>query len=756
MQRTGESKLLIDIQPLASQHLIMRLLLSFIILILPVVLYSQNTGLQIKKAQGKIVVDGEMNEPDWEVAELAGDFKQYFPFDSSYTKVPTEVRMTYDDNFVYIYATMFNIGPRKYVTTSLRRDFNGGFIDAFNVIMDTYKDRTNAFQFGITPFGVQREGLLSNGGASNEDLSLSWDNKWYSETKILDDRWVCEMAIPFKTIRYKHGLESWYINFYRTDSHQTERSTWSPISRAYPIGNLATLRTLVWDQPLKHPGGNISVIPYLAGKSVQDFEHGVPADNTINFGGDAKVALGPAMNLDLTVNPDFSQVEVDQQVTNLNRFEIFYPEKRQFFLENADLFANFGYSNMRPFFSRRIGVTRDPSTGQNIQNRIYGGVRLSGKINNNWRVGLMTMQAAEDKSIELPSTNFTVAAVQRKLFSRSNIGVIMINKQSFADTIYNRLIGVDYNLASRDNKWTGKAFYHRSFDQNKMDRAYAATAQLTYAVPHLEIDFLAQDVGANYNTEVGYTPRKNFRRVAPEAYYNFYPKSKIINNHGPGSDIDVIWNQQNGVTDWDANIWYRITFQNSAQFFTRIRQDYGLAYFAFDPTFPANPDDAVNLPAGSSYHWNSIILNYTSNARKRFYFNFQTRLGQYYNGERQNTDGSMSYRFQPHAVISINFSYNRIRLPQPYNSTDLVLVGPKFDFTFSRKLFWTTYLQYNNQINNLNVNSRLQWRFKPASDFFLVYTDNYFAEASSHDQVFYVGQPKLRALVVKFTYWINL
>lgn len=404
---------------------------------------AQQPGLHIKRATGNIVVDGEMNEADWNDADVASQFKQYFPFDSSYSKVNTEVRMTYDDRFIYVFATMYNLGPRKYVTPSLRRDFRGEANDAFTVTLDTYKDRTNAFQFGINPFGVQREGLISNGGANSEDLSLSWDNKWFSEAKILDDRWVCEMAIPFKTIRYKEGLSSWHINFYRIDSHYTERSTWSPVSRAYPILNLASLRDLIWDKPLLHPGGNISVIPYVAAKSEQDFEHGTPAERKPAVGGDAKIAVGPALNLDLTINPDFSQVEVDQQVTNLNRFEIFYPEKRQFFLENGDLFANFGYSNMRPFFSRRIGVTRDPSTGQNIQNQIYGGARLSGKINNNWRIGLMTMQAAEDKSINLPSINYTVAAVQRKLFARSNIGLIMINKQSFKDSAYNRLIGVD-------------------------------------------------------------------------------------------------------------------------------------------------------------------------------------------------------------------------------------------------------------------------------------------------------------------------
>ncbi len=322
---------------------------------------AQHPGLHIKRATGVIEVDASMTEPDWLDADIADQFKQLFPFDSSYAVAQTEVRMTYDDKFIYLFATMFNeSGPRKYVTPSLRRDFRGPANDGFSIVFDTYKDRTNAFLVGVNPFGVQREGLVSAGGNNFEDLNISWDNKWYSESKILEDRWVCEIAISYKTIRFKEGLDSWNVNFYRADSHHAEQSTWSPISRIYNVTSLAFSRELIWDKPLSHPGGNVSVIPYAAYHNNNDFENGTPTDRGPTIGGDAKVAMVPALNLDLTVNPDFSQVEVDQQVTNLSRFEIFYPEKRQFFLENADLFGSFGYSNMRPFFSRRIGVTRDP------------------------------------------------------------------------------------------------------------------------------------------------------------------------------------------------------------------------------------------------------------------------------------------------------------------------------------------------------------------------------------------------------------
>ncbi len=703
-----------------------------------------------------------MDEEAWKDAEVATQFKQLFPFDSSYAAVPTEIRMTYDDNFIYVYAIMHNTGKRTYVTPSLKRDYRGAGIDGLSMVFDTYKDRTNGFLFGINPFGVQREGLISNGGSQSDDLNLSWDNKWFSEAKILDDRWVCEVAIPFKTIRFKEGLDSWYVNFYRIDSYYNEQSTWSPIPRSYNPASLAFSRNLNWDKPLEHPGGNISVIPYMAAKNIDNFQDKIPTDRTASIGGDVKIAVGPALNLDLTVNPDFSQVEVDQQVTNLSRFEIFYPEKRQFFLENADLFGSFGYSNMRPFFSRRIGVTQDPSTGQNIQNQIYGGARLSGKINNNWRVGVLTMQAAKDESIKLPSTNYTVVAIQRKIFARSNIGLMMINKQAFQDSIntdyklmptnYNRLIGIDYNLASKNNRWNGKAFYHRSFTQDKKDSAYAATVAFVYNVPKLEISFLVQTVGANYDPQVGFVPRKRFNRIAPELYYSWYPKSKIVNKHGPGFDIDVIGNDLFGVTDWDANIWYRVGFQNTSNFFMRIRRDYTYLFSPFDPS----RSNGLQLPQGSEFYYNSIIANYQSDVRRRFFYSLQTRSGQYFNGHRLNLDGNISYRIQPHAVLSVDFSLNRINLPSPYKSADLALISPKFDFTFTRKLFWTTFVQFNSQNSNLNINSRLQWRFKPASDLFLVYTDNYFAEAGREGNFLYLGQPKLRAIVLKFTYWLNL
>lgn len=727
-------------------------------------------ALLIKRASTPITIDGIMDEGAWDEADIADGFNQIFPYDSSKALAPTDVRMTYDDDFVYVLAVMHSEFPHDVVVSSLRRDYRGDAYDGFTVVLDTYKDKTNAFVFGINPYGVQREGLISNGGNSiandggissgSSSFSLTWDNKWYSEAKIYDEYWIAEMAIPFKTIRYKENMDSWLINFYRIDSHYEEKTTWAPIPRNLEVLNLAFNKELHWDKPLQNPGQNISLIPYTAVKATKDYEGQTPSETKLSVGGDAKIALSSSMNLDLTINPDFSQVETDQQVTDLNRFEIYFPEQRQFFLENADLFGAFGSSDARPFFSRRIGVARDTSTGANIMNPLYFGGRMSGNINNKWRVGLMSIQAAEETDINLPSTNYTVASVQHRIGQRSNIAAMVVSKQAFQDSIggdikinptaWNRTVGMDLNLATADNKWSGKGYYHRSFDPDGMDSTFSYGAAVYYQTYRWQINSDYKSIGANYNPEVGFTPRTDFQQIRGTAYYNLYPSKGPIQSHAPGVDFDVLGNQTYGNTDWDINLVYRINFRNTAEFNMSLRRQYIYLFKPFDPSGSDGPE----LPVDSEYEYNFIKAEYASSKRKSFFYELGTKSGQYFNGTRINFEGTLSYRFIPWAITSVNFEYNRIRLPEPYNDSNLYLVGPKFDITFTKKIFWTTYIQYNSQINNMNVNTRFQWRYQPVSDLFIVYTDNYFAGIDNRFIDF--NRPKFRALVVKLTYWFNL
>ena len=437
-----------------------KLVLVFLTLFFAHQLNAQD--ITIKEINGPIKIDGILDEPAWLLADSATNFMQFFPFDTSRAEYKTTAKIMYDDQNIYVSAIMLNPNPdREYVTPSLRRDFFGDGNDSFSVLFDTFQDRTNAFIFGINPYGVRREGLISNGGRFGgggnfaRSFSLDWDNKWKGEARQHEGYWVVEMAIPFKTLRFGKDQTDWNVNFYRIDSDKGERSTWSPIPRNLSIINLATMRNMEWDKPTKKPGTNISMIPYISAGTTTNFEDPTLSNDDFDAGFDLKYAVTSGLNLDVTVNPDFSQVEVDRQVTNLDRFEIFFPERRQFFLENADLFASYGNQGARPFFSRRIGVARDASTGQNIQNPIPFGARLSGKVNQNLRLGFLSMQTGDDDQIGLPSYNYGVLSLQQKVFSQSNINFVFVNKQTFQSdnefdnanfAEFNRAVGTEYNL----------------------------------------------------------------------------------------------------------------------------------------------------------------------------------------------------------------------------------------------------------------------------------------------------------------------
>jgi hypothetical protein len=677
---------------------------------------------------------------------------QYFPSDTSLSKFPTRVKVAFDDTNLYLAAIMENTGPRKYVSTSLRRDYRGEQNDGISFVFDTFNDLTNAFQFGVNPYGVQREALLANGGSRSEDLNLAWDNKWYSEAKIMENHWQVEVIIPLSTIRFKEGAQNWNVNFYRIDSHTGERSTWAPIPRNIPIITTAFLRKMIFEEPLQKKGANVSLIPYVAGRTARNFLENSSEALTPAIGGDAKIGIGPAMNLDLTFNPDFSQVEVDQQVTNLDRFEIFFPERRQFFLENGDLFDSFGQPRSRPFFSRRIGVDIDSATGQNVQSKIIYGARLSGKLNENWRVGAMNMQTATDEDAGIVGKNFTVLALQRKVFERSNIGLIYVNKESLAldeyqqlfdPSAYNRLLGVDYNLNSANGKWTGKVFYHRTFESEKVDKPYSFNAYLLYNDLHWNWTFSIQDVGKSYNPEVGFVPRSDFKRINPDLTYLFYPKSKFINRHGPKLEFEGLWNETLGTTDRDINLGYIVRFNSLAELEVTQRNRYVYLFSNFDPT----RSGGAPLAAGTDYSYQNVLVEFRSNPRKKLNVGVVGEFGEYFTGSIQRITSQTGLRLGYLANISMNFNYARIRLPQPQRDADLILVGPRIDLTLTKDLFWTTFVQYNSQIDNMNINTRIQWRYAPVSDFFLVYTDNYFPGDFL---------PKQRSLVFKLNYWLNL
>jgi Domain of unknown function (DUF5916) len=736
-------------------------------------IFSQNFAqeqqpLVVHHTTESIKLDGVLEEAAWKQAEKLPTFWQLFPKDSVKANYQTEIFLTYDDKNVYIGAKMLTKG-NKYVTPSFRRDFRAGGNDNVSFLFDTFNDKTNSFLFGINPFGVMREALLYNGGTANEYFNAYWDNKWNGVSKIYDSYWICEIAVPLATLRFKEGSTNWNFKSYRFDTQGNEQSTLTKMTQNQIIMNLGYSMPIVFEKPLKKSGANISLIPYLSASTTRDFEN--PANpatgNKFSFGGDAKIGITSGLNLDLTANPDFSNVEADRQVVNLTRFDVNFPEQRQFFLENSDLFTGFGSFNtnpfvppsgtlgtsagnqlVSPFFSRQIGISLDTATGTNVQNRILYGARISGKIDDNWRVGVLNTQTSADDFKGTPSMNYSVAALQRKVFGRSNIAAIFVNKQVLGKeregvNAYNRVAGLEYNLASKDNRWTGKAFYHQVFSPTDINEKFAHGFMLNYSVRKLIAKWSHDWVGKGFDAEVGFVPRKNFFHINPTIGFNYFPNSRLLNRVSYGVAYDQYNQPGLGLTDRQAGPFLLLGFQNTSNILMTFNQNYTYLFNEFDAL--RSNRKLPSLKKGTNYTYYNFSATYVTDQRKKLAVFFQPLIGQYFDGNIVSLVGNASYRFQPYGFFSVNFSYNNINLSTGKNQ--VYLVGPKLDLTFTKSVFWTTYVQYNSQFKNVNVNSRLQWRFAPVSDFFLVYTDNYNTET---------WMPKNRAILAKVTYWLNL
>ncbi|MGB1248161.1 MAG: DUF5916 domain-containing protein [Chitinophagales bacterium] len=704
--------------------------------------FAQDKNYNISKSDDIITVDGNLNEFVWQNVPMVDDFVQNFPADSIDATAKTEVYMTYDDKMIYIAARCYNEASDEYVVNSLVRDYSFPKTDAFAVFLSPNQDKTNGVSFSVNPYGVQREGIVANAG--NYGVTTAWDNKWFSAcNRDNSDFWTLEMAIPFKTLRYDAKSTTWDINFARNDLQLNEQSVWSPVPLGYNVARLDNCGTLTFDNQLTKAGANIAIIPYMKIGAEYQYEDGeiVERNNLSDAGLDAKIGITSTLNLDLTINPDFSNVQVDEQVINLDRFDISLPERRTFFTENSDLFANFGFSKIRPFFSRRIGL----SQGQNVP--ILGGLRLSGNVTENTRVGLMSIQTeGVGGDAQLESQNYTVAAFQQQVFETSNIGAILVNRQAFNKfkTIddNNLLVGLDYNLYSKNGKWRGKAFYHQTFEDSLEIDGGAQAVWLNYRDTDWDFHYNHEYVGANYNADVGFVPRTGYFRFEHIASRFFYPdRREKINRLEVGAYYSQYWVKDKISTDRDVTMFGHLTFSNTSKISVEQENIQTRLQSEFDLIDKGTPFEIGN------YKTSSIFLSYESDFRKAFAYYASAKYGGFYNGNKLTYRAGADYRVRPWASIGLDFQRNEIRFSDDnFENGYLTLIGGNIQISFSNKVLWNTFLQYNTQANNFNINSRLQWRFAPQSDIFVVYTDNYTDDF----------KPKNKAFVLRINYWFGL
>lgn len=707
----------------------------------------------VRTINSEINIDGIGDEIEWSKSKWGSNFWMWRPTDSLQAKKQTRFKLIRNDKYLFILIESDTDG-KNFNTPNLKRDFSTYPTDYLTLLFDTFNDGTNAFSFATNPIGLKADGLISGGNQNyRTDRNYAWDTKWNVATQINENSFIAEIRIPFSSFFYDNSQQFWRFNIYRGNTQINESSTWIKIPQNQLIGNLAFMGKMVFETPLEKGKNPISLIPYLSSAAQNDFIYSTSKSN-ISLGGDAKIPIGNALNLDLTFNPDFSQVEVDDQVVNLTRFAISLPEKRQFFTQNDDLFKDFGENrDVIPFFSRRIGVAQDLD-GNTIENKIMAGARLSGKLNSNLRLGFLNMLTESDVNNQIASNLNTVFTLRQKVFDRSNISFFLIDRRTIGEYDFinkqdkkNSVSGVEYNLASPDSKWVGRAFYHKSFTEGLEgdDQIVGMRIQRNTLRNRISTGFIHG--GEDFRSDLGFFRRTGFMKITPEYTYRIYPKNPNVNNYSFTQRGFFVYDTSRNylMTDRVYKTTIRKSFLNSSSLSFEYNNRYVYLTSNFDPT---RTPDGTKLPSNIGYRYDDAEFSYRSDQRKRLNFDSKISYGTFYNGTKFTLENEIKWRKQPILNASMIINFNSIVLPNPYPSKNIWLISPKIDFTFTKTLTWITFVQYNSQGENLGINSRMQWRFSPLSDLFLVYNDNYISTDNF--------SPRNRSFNLKLTYWLNI
>lgn len=712
--------------------------------------FEQNDfHIKVRKILSPIVINGVLDEAEWETAESLHHFWQHWPVDTAWAEQQTRVKIVTDDEYLYFGAVLQD-DSRQHIIQSLKHDSEHEHwtSDAFNIVLDPINKGKNGFLFGVNAGGAQLEGLLAANGTET-DLDVNWDYQWFAEVKNHGDFWVVEVAIPFKALQYNSN-KVWGINIVRANIKQNIYSTWTRFPMNFQGISLAHTGQMTLESLPQKSNGKVVVLPsVLAG--INHESDGDIGHLEANLGLDTKVSLSSSISMDFTINPDFSQVDVDQQVTNLSRFSLFFPEKRRFFLENSDLFSKLGSPISRPIFTRRIGLEE----GEALP--IYFGAKVSGNLTPDMRFGLMNVQTG--KGPETAANNYSVATFQQKVGQRSSVRAFLVNRQATQNiellkADYNRVMGGEMDWVSANGNWRSRTQYHKSFSPGLDDKdAYISTG-LAHNSKRIESQFWFHQVGQNYITDVGFTPRLynydaendtsirlGFRQLFSEFNYKIFPHSPRLNFYRPGIKSTVVFNDDGSLNEANLEFDFFINFADFSWLYMR----YGINRVNLPvPTDIIGSDEPLPV---AEYDFSSFKMAYRIKPQNQLSGRVFSEYGSFYNGTKFTAGTELKYRLQPWGRFGLTYNFNTVNLADPFGKKDLHLIGGRAELFFSRKMAWTTFLQYNTQAEYFTINARFQWRYKPMSDLFLVFTNNYSTLPLAREGI---------GLMLKWTYWLSL
>ncbi|MDE2927543.1 MAG: DUF5916 domain-containing protein [Acidobacteriota bacterium] len=731
-----------------------------------------NPSMRAYRVSAPPVLDGVVDD-SWMSMEPATGFKQQLPETGAPATERVEVRIGFDRNTLFIGVICFDSRPEEIVSTQARRDGVLNETDSFEVLLDTYDDDQSGFLFATTPGGIEFDAQIIHGGQSRAGggpgragsvggsgfggaqggqasaFNLNWDAVWTVQAKITPRGWEAEFAIPLRSLRYEPGADrTWGVNFKRNLRRKNEQSYWAPVTRGFEIHRVSMAGDLTGLDLDFRPSRQ--VIPYVKGGFLHDYRGSDPLkDGILDAGLDLKTTLTPTLTLDATLNTDFSQVEVDEEQVNLTRFDLFFPEKRPFFLENAGYFQVGSPRQAELFFSRRIGI--DP-TGVEVP--ILGGARLTGKLDR-FNLGVLNMQTNDVEEVT-PAHNFTVLRVAREVGSRSAFGAIFINKVATGTAArpnqFNRTYGMDANIGIGE-RWTFFNYAARTETPGLDGRDHAASSEVRYATDFFSWDVGYLEVGEDFNPEVGFVPRSGYRKPSYGIYFNPRPKNhpffrRFWPHHSWRGHYRFDGSPESG---WRHND-MRVFFQNGGS--------VGLAYNQnFEQLFePFEIFEDVVLPKGR-YHFDNFLLTVESDESADLFGVANYSWGEFYSGHIKTLSLRAGFRVGAEFLLAARYVRNGVELPEGRFNTDLAMV--QLNYSFTPKSYIQSLIQYNSTEREIGANIRFALLRTGSTGFFIVYNSHFDPTGiDPHEGPMVPGPYRTqrtldRTILAKFTYLLD-
>jgi hypothetical protein len=697
---------------------------------------------------GSVRIDGRLDEELWRRAPVNGGFYQREPRFAMPVSERTEFRILYDDRAIYFGFWCFDSDPNGIIASELKRDANLGKGDQIKIAIDTFNDKRNSYAFFTNPLGAYKDANASENGRV---LNYDWNGVWEVATHVDERGWYAEFRIPLSQLRFRtvEGESRWGLNISRIIRRKNEDAYWVPFPREWGLtgmlrmgnaGHIAGLRDL-------RARRRLEFVPFMTPTVTRDVAAGQSATGAADVGFDLRVGLTGELTADLTYNTDFAQVEADQEVVNLTRFSLFFPEKRQFFTESAAIFdygratatggssASTGPGLLSLFYSRRIGLV----DGQEVP--LIGGGKITGRAG---PYALGVINITTDDADAGPGANFTAIRVKRSVLARSSVGAILLNSQGGLSD-HHRSVGVDGGfLFGRHLSVTGllAATTPSSGPTAASGSSLAGVADVLWQSDRFKYGATYTDIGERFNAEMGFVPRVDVRYTRAAAGWTPRPRWRGVRQLQLEASADYFENHAGRVESRTYGADAVLQRQDSSSVRAGITRDY-------DSLIAPFPTGGAFVPPGE-YEWDTASVGFSTNQSRRVYGGSTLEVGGYYGGDKQTLRSNLSFLLGRTLLFEPNYTRNRITLPgRPAYTTNVV--NFRVSHSFSPNIYWKGFFQYNDDRRTSNLNLLFWYVYRPGSDLYVVYNNGWDTERP--------GQPGFavrdQRLTLKFTYWLS-